>query len=117
MIKLSFFERNGNLCGFNCEGHSGYGKKGGDIVCAAVSSAVELTVCAVNDIAEAGAEITVDQSKALVRLELSEKISDKAKLISESVLLAMYSTLNEFTSDYGEYISIEKLYLPGESKS
>lgn len=44
MIQAEFYRKNGSLCGFDIGGHSGYAEAGSDIVCAAVSSAVQLTV-------------------------------------------------------------------------
>ncbi|MDE6775099.1 MAG: ribosomal-processing cysteine protease Prp [Ruminococcus sp.] len=44
MIRAEFHKKNGSLCGFDISGHSGYAESGSDIVCAAVSSAVQLTV-------------------------------------------------------------------------
>ncbi|HRR77331.1 MAG TPA: ribosomal-processing cysteine protease Prp [Ruminococcus sp.] len=43
MIRAEFFESKGCLVGFSFSGHSGYAESGSDIVCAAVSSAVQLT--------------------------------------------------------------------------
>ena len=43
MIRAEFFESKGLLVGFSFSGHSGYAESGSDIVCAAVSSAVQLT--------------------------------------------------------------------------
>lgn len=44
MIRADFKKKNGNLTGFGIKGHSGYAQSGSDIVCAAVSSAVQLVV-------------------------------------------------------------------------
>ena len=45
MIRIQFLAPpEGGLQGFFLEGHAGYGEAGTDIVCAAVSSAVYLTV-------------------------------------------------------------------------
>ena len=43
MIKAEFFEKNREVVGFRVNDHSGYAESGEDIVCAAVSSAVQLT--------------------------------------------------------------------------
>lgn len=42
MIRAVFQQNNGKLCGFSVCGHAGYADAGADIVCAAVSSAVQL---------------------------------------------------------------------------
>ena len=43
MIRAEFYEKLGHLTGFRFSGHSGYAEAGKDVVCAAVSSAVQLT--------------------------------------------------------------------------
>ena len=43
MIRAEFFEKNREIVGFRVKDHSGYAESGEDIVCAAVSSAVQLT--------------------------------------------------------------------------
>ncbi len=42
MIRAVFQQNNGRLCGFSVSGHAGYADAGADIVCAAVTSAVQL---------------------------------------------------------------------------
>ncbi len=44
MIRAEFYKSQGLLKGFEISGHAGYAEKGSDVVCAAVSSAVQLTV-------------------------------------------------------------------------
>ena len=79
---------------FTVQGHSGYAEAGSDIVCAAVSSAVEL---AVNIIAEELAipvTVSADEESAAVTLELSRE-SEKA-LSSEKKRFAYCGVLNAF---------------------
>lgn len=114
MIKLCFYERNGAVVGFCCQGHSGYGEKGSDIVCAAVSAAVELTERAVNDVAKAGAEVYADEGSACIKLILPGDIQGKAKTVSESVLRAMYETISDYAVEYGKYLSVSKREIRGE---
>lgn len=44
MITVTLFRRCGAVAGFRVSGHAGYAQEGEDIVCSAVSSAVQLTV-------------------------------------------------------------------------
>jgi len=44
MIQARFYGSKGILTGFSFSGHSGYAEAGQDVACAAVSSAVQLTV-------------------------------------------------------------------------
>ena len=49
MIQAKFYKKNGKFSGFRVSGHAGYADAGEDIVCAAVSSAVQLTVNLLSD--------------------------------------------------------------------
>ncbi|MEG2118226.1 MAG: ribosomal-processing cysteine protease Prp, partial [Clostridia bacterium] len=44
MTKTVFLKRDGKFCGFSVSGHSGYADAGSDIICASVSSYVNMTV-------------------------------------------------------------------------
>ena len=50
MTRVEFFDHEGRITGFCCSGHSGYAEAGGDVVCAAVSTAVKLAECTINDV-------------------------------------------------------------------
>ena len=50
MTRVEFFDQDGRITGFSCSGHSGYAEEGSDIVCAAVSTAVKLAECTINDV-------------------------------------------------------------------
>ena len=75
MIQVRIFRQaDGRITGFDVSGHSGTACAGEDIVCAAVTSAVRLTECAVNDvlgleapIVELGASFAVAASHDLVK--------------------------------------------------
>lgn len=49
MIHAVFFESDGKLSGFRISGHSGYAENGKDIVCSAVSSAVQFASNLITD--------------------------------------------------------------------
>ena len=49
MIRAEFYESDGLMSGFTFSGHAGYAESGSDVVCAAVSSAVQLTANLLED--------------------------------------------------------------------
>ena len=55
MTTVTFHSAHSRLDGFVVEGHSGYAEEGSDIVCAAVSAAVGLTECTINEVMGVGA--------------------------------------------------------------
>ena len=50
MIEVTFYSEGSRLTGFTVQGHSGLADPGEDVLCAAVTSAVRLAECAVNDV-------------------------------------------------------------------
>lgn len=50
MIRAVFIQKNGTLCGLRISGHAGYADAGQDIVCAAVSSAVQYATILISEV-------------------------------------------------------------------
>lgn len=78
MIHAEFRKLNGNYSGFEISGHAGYAGKGEDVVCAAVSSAVQLTV---NLLAEFGCAPEVS-AKDSVRCRVTCELQTGSRIVS-----------------------------------
>ena len=50
MTTVTFHTEGSAITGFDAKGHSGFAQEGEDIVCAAITSAVRLVECTVNDV-------------------------------------------------------------------
>ena len=70
MTTVTFHMEGERIVGFTVQGHSGYADEGSDIICAAVTSAVRLTECAVNDVLGLGASVKVRESVSYTHLTL-----------------------------------------------
>lgn len=101
MITVTFSEK-----GFEVSGHSGYAEEGSDIVCAAVSSATELTVNAITEVLKIKAKVEVDPSDALIKLTLPESISiDELQLVD--IILDSYKLqMSLIAEEYSDYVLI-----------
>lgn len=69
MTRSKFYLRQGILVGFELTGHTGAGRSGSDIVCAAISSAALMTVNTITEIIGIPAEIT--ERDGYLRVKLS----------------------------------------------
>lgn len=88
MVHAEFFKRAGNFSGFRISGHADYADSGQDIVCAAVSSAVQLTVNLLNEFdcdPIANASDNVVDCKTTASANTSSAILKQLKLHFESV--------------------------------
>ena len=104
MTKVEFFTQDGRITGFSCSGHAGYGEAGTDIVCAAVSAAVGLTECTVNDVCGARAKVRVDEAKAGVTLTLCDE--EEAVQAALSGLMVYLIGLREEYPDYLDVLEV-----------
>ena len=90
MIKAVFYKENGGLSGFSLSGHAGYGTQGNDVVCAAVSSASELTCNTVTEFFGDEAQVGVEENTLILRLkngscEYSRKLIESFKVHLELI--------------------------------
>lgn len=103
MTKVKFFLSNEIICGFSVKGHSGFAESGLDIVCAAVSSAVELTANGITEIAKADAKVTVNGD------EVSLRLIDLDNAVATALLKSLRLHLELLAQDYPSNIIINNM--------
>lgn len=67
MIIAEFSRKNGEITGFKISGHAGYDDYGRDIVCASVSSAVQLTANMITEIFGYDAEVSAEGDTVILK--------------------------------------------------
>lgn len=96
MIHAEFYESKHLLSGFRLSGHSGYAESGSDIVCAAVSSAVQLTVNLLEEF-DCEPQASAEGDTVLCRITASQNtaaaILEQLRLHLESILAQYPDTL------------------------
>lgn len=75
MIRIQFFWHKKKLCGCKVSGHAGFADSGNDIVCASVSSAVQLTANTLTEIFHINANVIAGENSVSIKLpcDLSPK--------------------------------------------
>lgn len=97
MISAVFCKSQGLLTGFSFSGHSGYAESGEDIVCSAVSSAVQLTV---NMLDEFGFAPDISVGDNVIKCTLKKSCDNSSRMLNvlkshfESVLEEFPETIN-----------------------
>ena len=89
MIQASFSTDGSRITAFTVAGHSGLAPSGEDILCAAVTSAVRLTECAVNDVLGLQAGVKVNDQDASITLKLPRNLEGEADQVSQTLLAAL----------------------------
>ena len=105
MIKARFFNKDGIPYGFDISGHAGYAAKGHDIVCAGVSSAVQMTANTITEVIGAGA--LVGKSGGTVTLKLICNGDEAKNYAAAAVIKGLRLHLSVLSKQYRETICIE----------
>ena len=90
--------------GFSCQGHSGYAEAGADIVCAAVTSAVRMAECTINDVLRAQAEVSVCEKTATITLRLPSRCENEQGC--QVVLRGMETYLRELSCENPHHLTV-----------
>ena len=106
MTTVAFHLEGSRIVGFEVKGHSGYADEGSDIVCAAVTSAVRLCECAINDVLGLEASVKVRQKDASISLKLPGGLGQTNESTCQTLLTALMVHFTELHEDYPENISV-----------
>ena len=106
MITASFHMEGDRIVSFQVEGHSGLAPQGEDILCAAVTSAVRLTECAINDVLGLEAGVKVKPEKALISLKLPGGLNETSDSLCQTLLTGLMLHLSQLHEEYSENIIV-----------
>lgn len=107
MTTVTFHSEGDRIVGFDVVGHSGYAEAGSDIVCAAVSSAVNLADAVVNTVLGLSASVKTDPAKAAVFFHLPGGLSDTDEATCQNLLTGMMVYLSELHGEYPEFLEVK----------
>ena len=93
-----YFTQNADhkITGFISSGHSGFARRGRDIVCAAISALTITAVNSIEKIAQAEADVTQDIKTGKITLRLKSEPTDKTETILRSLVLGLQGIEAEY---------------------
>ena len=94
------------IVSFTVEGHTGLAEAGEDILCAAVTSAVRLTECAVNDVLGLEAAVKVREKDASITLKLPSSLGQTNESTCQALLTALMVHFVQLAEEYPDHISV-----------
>ena len=106
MTTVTFCSEGSRIAGFEMQGHSGYAPQGEDIVCAALTSAVRLTECAVNDVLGLEAPVKARDKDAYLSLKLPKALNPDSERVCQTLLAAFLLHLVNLAEEYPENITV-----------
>ena len=106
MTTVTFHSEGSRLVSFEVKGHSGYAPEGEDIVCAAVTSAVRLIECAVNDVLGLEAAVKVREQDASISLKLPNGLGQTNESTCQTLMAALMVHFVQLAEEYPDHITV-----------
>ena len=106
MTTVTFYSEGSRLTGLEMKGHSGYAHQGEDIVCAALTSAIRLTECAVNDVLGLEAAVKVRDRDTSISLKLPKALDSDSESVCQTLLAALLVHCVQLAEEYPENITV-----------
>ena len=106
MTTITFRSEGGRIIGFDSQGHSGYAEEGADIVCAAISSTIDLVIATINDVLGLAASVKVREEDTLISLRLPGGLGQTAESTCQALLAGMMLYFTELHDAYPDNIEV-----------
>lgn len=107
MTKIEIYKNKNSIYKVICDGHTGYGVEGEDIVCAALSSIVQTAVLGILQIAVINAEYCVDEKKGRLELIIPNDISSAKRHDADVILNTMLCGIKDLNESYSDFVELE----------
>ena len=102
MVRITFFNQNGNCIGFDAKGHAGYDVAGKDIVCSAISVLIVNFINSIEILTEDGFDGKVEEESGDVTFRFLDidSISQDARLLMNSLILGIDGVRESYGKQY-----------------
>lgn len=107
MTKIKIKKNQDDFVSVVCDGHTGYGVEGEDIVCSAVSSIVQTAALGLLAVAHINAQIKRDDKQGYFEMVIPQKITDEARHDVNVILSTMLCGLSDLREEYSDFIELE----------
>ena len=111
MTKVIILKRDNKIFEVECDGHTNYGEKGEDIVCASLSSIVQTAVLGLLMIAELELDMKRDDKRGYLKFTLPEKLNEKQDIQASAILDTMLCGISDLYESFSDYIELEVINL------
>ncbi len=106
MTTARFSTTGGCIHAVEVSGHAGYAEEGTDIVCAAISSALDLTSCFLADILGLKLRTEIEEESGRVLMELPDQMEDEDAIQAQNAMSALMVYLINLGARYPEFIEV-----------
>ena len=106
MTTVIFHTEGGRITGFDAAGHSGFAPEGEDVVCAAITSALRLVECTVNDVMGLAASVKVSEKDTRIVFRLPGGLAPGAESTCQALLTGLMVYFTDLHEEYPQFVEV-----------
>ena len=107
MTKVIIRKKNNRIYEVECDGHTNYGERGEDIVCASLSSIVQTSALGLLMVAMVELDMKRDDEAGYLKFTLPEKMTEKQEIQSQAIVDTMLCGISDLYETFSDYIELE----------
>lgn len=107
MTKITVVKQSGSIAEVTCDGHTGYGVEGEDIVCSALSSIVQTAMLGVLSVAGVNMQFERDDEKGYLKFAIPNDITREQRKICDNILDTMLLGVSDLYEGFSDFIELE----------
>ena len=107
MTKVFITKYGNSIIQVECDGHTGYGVEGEDIVCAALSSIVQTAVLGLLQVAGVDVNLDRDDERGYLKASISKELDKASRLKCDMILDTMLLGIADLHEGFSDFVELE----------
>ena len=107
MTRVVITKKDNQIMSIECDGHTGYGVEGEDIVCSALSSIVQTAVLGLFSVAGINVSLVRDETRGYLKADLPKDLSEEQMHDAQVILKTMHLGISDLREGFSDFIELE----------
>ena len=107
MTNVKIERKNSHIVLIECDGHTNYGEKGEDIVCAALSSVVQTATLGLMSVVGINIDFERNEKRGYMKVRVPEGLSELEQIKADAILDTMLCGISDLYEGFSDFIELE----------
>ena len=107
MTSIRVVKQNNSIAEVICDGHTGYGVEGEDIVCAGLSCIIQTAILGLLEVAKIELELDRRDNEGYIRFKLPDSLTNDKRAAASIILETMLLGVSDLHLGYSDFIQLE----------
>ena len=107
MTYITVTKHNDSIVDIECNGHTGYGVEGEDIVCSALSAIVQTAILGIIKVAKVNVDYKTDDKRGYLKATLPPNLDKATRHDCDVILSTMIAGITDMQKGFPKFIKLE----------